>query len=36
MVLPTIDFLLEMFKERLEKYRRDEYMSICIDAGWKK
>ncbi len=36
MVLPTIDFLLEMFEEGIEKYRHDEYMSIWSDAGWKK
>ena len=36
MVLPTIDIPLEMFEEGVEKYRHDKYMSICIDAGWKK
>ncbi len=25
-----------MFKKRVEKYWYDKYMSICIDAGWKK
>ena len=33
MVLPTMNFLLEMFEEEVEKYRHDKYMSICIDAG---
>ena len=36
MVLPTMDFFLEMFEEGVEKYLHDEYMSICIDAGWRK
>lgn len=36
MVLPTMDFLLDMFEEGVEKYRHYKYMSICIDAGWKK
>ena len=31
-----MDFLLEIFEEGVEKYRHDEYMSTCIDAGWKK
>lgn len=35
-VLPTMDFLLEMFEEGVEKYRHDEHMSTCIAAGWKK
>ena len=36
MVLPTMDFLLETFEGGVEKYWHDEYMSTCIDAGWKK
>lgn len=35
-VLPIMDFLHHIFEEGLEKYRYDEYMSICIDAGWKR
>lgn len=31
-----MDFLLEMFEEGVENYRHDEYMSTCIQAGWKK
>lgn len=31
-----MDFLLEMFEEGVEKYRHDEYMSTCVEAGWKK
>lgn len=29
-----MDFLLEMFEEGVDKYRHDEYMSTCIEAGW--
>lgn len=36
MVIPTIDFLLEIFEERVEKYQYDEYISIGINLGWKK
>lgn len=36
MVIPTIDFLLEMFEKGVGKYQHDEYMSTCIDAEWKK
>ena len=36
MVTPTMDFLLAMFEEGVGTYQHDEYMSTCIDAGWKK
>ena len=36
MVFPTMDFLLETFGERVEKYWHDKYMFTCIDAEWKK
>ena len=31
-----MDFLVETFEERVKKYRHDEYMFTCIDAGWEK
>ncbi len=31
-----MDFTFEMFEEGVENYWHGEYMSICIDAGWKK
>ena len=35
-VLPAMDFLLELFEQGAEEFRHDTYMSLCIDAGWKK
>ncbi len=35
-ILPAIDFLLVMFEQGAEECRHDIYMSLCIDAGWKK
>ncbi len=31
-VLPTIDFLLEMFEEKIEKNQYYRYIYTCIDA----
>ena len=35
-VFPAMNFLLEIFEERVEQFRPDTYISLCIDAGWKK
>lgn len=35
-VLPTMDFLLAKFENASEEYTSNEYLSVCIDAGWQK
>lgn len=35
-VISTICFLLEILEQKTGKFYHDIYMSLCIDASWKK
>ena len=35
-VLPTIDYILSLFKQGKEKFRGDKLLLTAINAGWEK
>ena len=35
-VLPVMDFILEMFKDRKERFKDNDFMAPCINSTWSK